>query len=1070
MKKIFIIILCLISISVGATKYYVSPTGTDGNYPTRGTLASPWLTWQWAFAHTTSGDTCYFRGGVYPTTNGYHGTTIYGVNGTAVHPTCFFAYQPNPLVAAEKPILECKDNLEYSGWIKMGMYVSNCSYLYFKGLALRNVLQNGGYTGIGNGWVTEYCSNMKYEQCTVSHTAGPGWLWDANLGTINIINCDAHHCCDTLSYSPGNNGDGFQIVETVKGSSYYFYGCRGWKCSDEPFGFTFDGTYIEFDNCWAIGAGAYLEGNAGGFKGYGTSLTTTEPVNTLIKNCIGAYCDDGAFNTNHAGNKWGVYNCSSYHNGYTVAPDDQWMTAYISWAADASYSIFRNNLDLDSRVSNSSGRVIIGAMLEDHNSWDGGVTITAADFISLDTTGMSATRGVDGSLPATNFMKLASESDLIDKGTTNVVGFIRDYTGTAPDMGAWEYGSNPPVGTIPGVATVSANTSINYALVQGNVYNDGEGIVIERGICWNTSINPTILNDTVKCGTGTGYFTGRVDPLLTNTTYHVRAYAINQYGTAYGDDIQFTTLSEASKIYIYSIDGKPLTQNGKIVTTKGGSVPQTVLVTGINVAGAGGATIISIASGNLQMFANVTPNNATDTTIVWSVTNESGQATISTGGLLTAVTDGTVTVRATANDVSGIYGTRQITLSHQFSEESIDIWGTGNATTISTDGGTLQMRKKTLPVIANDTSVIWTVTNRTGSASINSNGILTAIANGIVTPRATAHDGSGIYDTIQITLSNQVVASQIIADHTIVDRFDDIPVYYINEVKKMFVAFPGESHAQAYRDGLDLLETSYPTYDVNVTHSGTPEAYTASHLRFADVSWGDYSFSSGWIYDIGEEDWFTNATAIARQEAALSYCNANSLPLAAYGFVWCWDMSYNEHITTGVDPVYNCHWSGSSFNGPQGDLPWGLDAADQAVTGNSVCLDTYLAAMQAMIDYCTSNSISTKIIFTTGPITNYLSMYEEGYTVWLKHERIRDYVAADASRILFDYADILCYDDAGEYQYTPYTQNGYTISYPIGTPLNSWTEQTGHIANVGAIRLAKAMWWMLARIAGWDGN
>ena len=38
---------------------------------------------------------------------------------------------------------------------------------------------------------------------------------------------------------------------------------------------------------------------------------------------------------------------------------------------------------------------------------------------------------------------------------------------------------------------------------------------------------------------------------------------------------------------------------------------------------------------------------------------------------------------------------------------------------------------------------------------------------------------------------------QIIADHTVVDRYDDIPAYYIAEVKKMLVWFAGESHSYA---------------------------------------------------------------------------------------------------------------------------------------------------------------------------------------------------------------------------------------------------------------------------------
>ncbi|MBP7507755.1 MAG: hypothetical protein KA807_08040, partial [Prolixibacteraceae bacterium] len=47
---------------------------------------------------------------------------------------------------------------------------------------------------------------------------------------------------------------------------------------------------------------------------------------------------------------------------------------------------------------------------------------------------------------------------------------------------------------------------------------------------------------------------------------------------------------------------------------------------------------------------------------------------------------------------------------------------------------------------------------------------------------------------------------QIIADHSVVDKFDQIPSYYINEVKKMYVAFYGESHSGAYDNGMELLE------------------------------------------------------------------------------------------------------------------------------------------------------------------------------------------------------------------------------------------------------------------------
>jgi len=88
---------------------------------------------------------------------------------------------------------------------------------------------------------------------------------------------------------------------------------------------------------------------------------------------------------------------------------------------------------------------------------------------------------------------------------------------------------------------------------------------------------------------------------------------------------------------------------------------------------------------------------------------------------------------------------------------SIDVWGTGGATTIATNGGTLQMLKKTLPTNAADTSATWSRINGSGTASISAGGLLTALTNGTVTARATANDGSAVYGEEEITISNQVV-------------------------------------------------------------------------------------------------------------------------------------------------------------------------------------------------------------------------------------------------------------------------------------------------------------------------
>jgi Leucine-rich repeat (LRR) protein len=90
-----------------------------------------------------------------------------------------------------------------------------------------------------------------------------------------------------------------------------------------------------------------------------------------------------------------------------------------------------------------------------------------------------------------------------------------------------------------------------------------------------------------------------------------------------------------------------------------------ILVSSISVQGQGGASTITTAGETLQMEATVLPANADDATYTWSVMDGSGSASIDPSGLLTAITDGTVTVIANSNDASGIAGTATITISNQ---------------------------------------------------------------------------------------------------------------------------------------------------------------------------------------------------------------------------------------------------------------------------------------------------------------------------------------------------------------------------------------------------------------------
>jgi uncharacterized protein (TIGR02145 family) len=89
-------------------------------------------------------------------------------------------------------------------------------------------------------------------------------------------------------------------------------------------------------------------------------------------------------------------------------------------------------------------------------------------------------------------------------------------------------------------ASVTAVTS-NSATTGGDVTQDGGTPVTARGVAYGTSSSPTTSGTITNDGTGTGVFTSTLAGLTPSTTYNVRAYATNSVGTAYGNEVTFTT-------------------------------------------------------------------------------------------------------------------------------------------------------------------------------------------------------------------------------------------------------------------------------------------------------------------------------------------------------------------------------------------------------------------------------------------------------------------------------------------------------------------------------------------------
>ena len=92
--------------------------------------------------------------------------------------------------------------------------------------------------------------------------------------------------------------------------------------------------------------------------------------------------------------------------------------------------------------------------------------------------------------------------------------------------------------------TTSSVSSIASTSVSGggNISSDGGATISARGLVYSTSTNPTLSNTVFMIGSGTGIFSGTLTGLTPNTTYYVRAYATNSVGTAYGNEVSFTTL------------------------------------------------------------------------------------------------------------------------------------------------------------------------------------------------------------------------------------------------------------------------------------------------------------------------------------------------------------------------------------------------------------------------------------------------------------------------------------------------------------------------------------------------
>ena len=258
----------------------------------------------------------------------------------------------------------------------------------------------------------------------------------------------------------------------------------------------------------------------------------------------------------------------------------------------------------------------------------------------------------------------------------------------------------------------------------------------------------------------------------------------------------------------------------------------------------------------------------------------------------------------------------------------------------------------------------------------------------------------------------------IISDHTSASSYNNIPDFWIEEVKGMVLHHTGESHGIQVPHGLETLEIEDSTFSVVVSTEGIP-----SETDALKVTRGQRNIAGSWFYLIGVDWYWLGEAGKDWTRRTLDYHTGNGDTVHASLHTWCWHLR---------------DWSE-------------YQVAD------------YLSSMETLeAEYPEVTFIyMTDTCDTTG---------DTGYNRWLRNEQIRQY-CIEKDKVLFDFADLEAWSADGTEQSTYFHEgSGLNIPYWHEDWSTGQQNEFGHINEAGTVMKAKAMWWLLARIAGWDGQ
>ena len=452
-KSLLFITMFIACIPAFATTYYVAVNGNDRN---TGSLEYPFASLQKANTMAKAGDTVWIRAGIYFITDTlatsakvFAGINITSSGESDTKPVCYFAYPGD-----KRPVFDFSKtpiSTPTSKYIYTHGFVIQGKYIHFKGFDVRGTTMN---SNSNTGIFVYNSTHIYFDQVNSYNNSGSGFFVNDTRGGggHRFINCDSHDNYDPNGrQGDGQNADGFGVHYQTSGDTTKFYGCRAWWNSDDGWDFISQEFPVVIENSYAMGHGyAYYgtfspkDGNGNGFKA-GSSKTG---IRHTIRQCYAWKNKAGGFYANHSagGNDW--FNNTSYSNGSQF---NMWAS---SWDAAGNRTdgvilkgdkahVMKNNIAYPEKLRYIGGEYANG----EYNTWNLGIVPSDTDFLSLDDpsmtikgedismmAGMLGPRKADGSLPDVDFLKLAPNSQLIDRGID--VGL--PYAGISPDLGAYE--------------------------------------------------------------------------------------------------------------------------------------------------------------------------------------------------------------------------------------------------------------------------------------------------------------------------------------------------------------------------------------------------------------------------------------------------------------------------------------------------------------------------------------------------------------------------------------------------------------------------------------------------------